>query len=95
MTTSSVEDVLPLAPLQEGLLFHALYEQEARGLYLTQTAIRLTGPLSEDRLRRAASALLARHPNLRASFRYRGTGEPVQVIHRDPELLWTTIDIAA
>ena len=92
MHPSPIEDVLPLAPLQEGLLFHALYEHEARGLYLTQTAVRLVGPLDPDQLRRSATELLARHPNLRAGFRYRRSGEPVQVIRRDPTPAWAQLE---
>ncbi|HEX4714677.1 MAG TPA: amino acid adenylation domain-containing protein, partial [Ktedonobacteraceae bacterium] len=31
-----VDDILPLAPLQEGLLFHALYDESAQDLYTVQ-----------------------------------------------------------
>ncbi|MEU5694765.1 non-ribosomal peptide synthase/polyketide synthase [Actinosynnema sp. NPDC020468] len=71
-------DVLPLAPLQEGLLFLALYEEEDP--YVGQLVLEVDGGFDPDRLRAAATALLTRHPNLRAGFRSRSHGAPVQVV---------------
>jgi amino acid adenylation domain-containing protein len=93
MQRSPVEDILPLSPLQEGLLFHALYDREARSLYVAQFVARLDGPLDADRLRAAATALVDRHPNLRVSFRFRSSGQPVQVVRRDAALDWTEVDL--
>ncbi|HEV2636492.1 MAG TPA: amino acid adenylation domain-containing protein [Actinocrinis sp.] len=76
------DDVLPLSPMQSGLLFHALYDdgEQSQDIYTVQFVLRLDGPVAADRLRDAAQALLARHPNLRAGFRQRKNGESVQVI---------------
>ena len=38
-----IEDVLPLSPLQEGLLFHALYDARAPDLYTVQLVLSLRG----------------------------------------------------
>ncbi|GAA1276918.1 hypothetical protein GCM10009677_33510 [Sphaerisporangium rubeum] len=89
MSRSPVEDVLPLSPLQEGLLFHALFDRESRRLYVAQFVTPLHGPLDAARLRAAAEALLERHPNLRVVFRHRRSGEPLQVVRRDAPLDWT------
>ncbi|MFI9387411.1 non-ribosomal peptide synthase/polyketide synthase [Kutzneria sp. NPDC052558] len=91
-TQSAIEDILPLSPLQEGLLFHAQYDREARSLYLTQSVVELRGPLDRDRLRAAAEELLRRHATLRASFRTRKTGEPIQVVRRDVPVQWAEVD---
>ena len=40
-----IEDILPLSPLQEGLLFHALYDVGAPDVYIVQLALALEGPL--------------------------------------------------
>ena len=40
-----VEDVLPLSPLQEGLLFHALYDAQALDVYMVQLGLTLEGGL--------------------------------------------------
>jgi hypothetical protein len=63
-----LEDVLPLSPLQEGLLFHALYDTQRPDLYTVQVMLGLEGPLDSDALRVAAEALLERHANLGPLF---------------------------
>ena len=77
-----VEDILPLSPLQEGLLFHALYDAQAPDLYTVQLVLALEGPLDGAVLRTAAQTLLDRHASLRAGFRHEssepaGTGDRV------------------
>ncbi|MFJ9631708.1 amino acid adenylation domain-containing protein [Streptomyces sp. NPDC101175] len=95
MTQPGPVDVLPLTPLQEGLLFHALYERErdASDMYVVQLVFELEGPVDGDRLRAAAQALLDRHPNLRAAFRRRRGGQPVQVIPSRATLPWAEADL--
>ncbi|MER6347260.1 amino acid adenylation domain-containing protein [Streptomyces sp. NPDC001595] len=88
-----VEDVLPLSPMQEGMVFHALYDPHAPDVYTGQTVLRLAGALDPDRLRTAASALLARHANLRAAFRTRRDGRPVQVIAGAVPTPWRVTDL--
>jgi amino acid adenylation domain-containing protein len=80
MSTPRLRDVLPLSPLQEGMLFHAQYDDGGADVYAVQLILDLTGDLDPAALRRAGDALLARHLNLNAAFRYRKNGEPVQLI---------------
>jgi amino acid adenylation domain-containing protein len=89
-------DVLPLTPLQEGLLFHSLYETErhSQDVYLVQLVFELEGPVDVARLRAAAQALLDRHPTLRAAFRRRRGGRPVQVVPRRATLPWTEAELS-
>ncbi|MGI5430034.1 amino acid adenylation domain-containing protein [Streptomyces sp. CA-179760] len=95
MTQTGPVDVLPLTPLQEGLLFHALHEHErdAPDVYVVQLVFELEGLVNADRLRAAAQTLLERHPNLRAAFRRRRGGQPVQVIPRRATLPWAEADL--
>ncbi|MER7727956.1 amino acid adenylation domain-containing protein [Streptomyces sp. NPDC096323] len=92
--TSGLEDVLPLSPLQEGLLFHALADEGGTDVYNTQLVMTLEGPLDPARLRAAAEALLSRHANLRAAFRQRANGQAIQVIHREVQLSWCEVDLS-
>jgi non-ribosomal peptide synthase protein (TIGR01720 family) len=76
----ALEDILPLAPLQEGLLFHALYAAQGPDVYITQLVLGLEGGLDGETLQAAADALLARHASLRAAFRHAELSRPVQIV---------------
>lgn len=82
MKKTTVEDLLPLSPFQAGLYFHAEFERTGPDAYSVQYQLHLEGLLSIDSLWRAAADVLASHSALRASFRTRRNGDPVQVIHR-------------
>ncbi|TDE25169.1 amino acid adenylation domain-containing protein [Actinomadura sp. 6K520] len=94
LSKSQLEDILPLSPLQQGLFFHALYDSE-NDVYTAQIVFDLRGPLDVDALRAAAATLLRRHANLRAGFRQRKEGSPVQVVHREVRLPWNDADLSA
>ncbi|WP_345025620.1 condensation domain-containing protein, partial [Actinomadura keratinilytica] len=89
-----LEEVWPLSPLQEGLLFHAVYDEDAPDVYVGQRVLDLDGPLDTEVLRRSWQALLDRHASLRAGFRQRATGAPVQVIYRGVEIPWREVDLS-
>jgi nonribosomal peptide synthetase CepB len=94
MAQSRIEDFWPLSPLQEGLLFHTVYDNEGPGLYVGHWILDLDGPVAAARLRAAWEALLARHAALRACFRQRKSGETVQLIARQVELPWRVVDLS-
>lgn len=91
---SSVDDVLPLSPTQQGMLFHSLFDEGAPDVYTGQMVIAIEGMLDAGRLRRAARALLERHANLRAEFRALGSGTFVQVIRHRVRLPWRDVDLS-
>ncbi|QLE70304.1 amino acid adenylation domain-containing protein [Streptomyces rectiverticillatus] len=94
MAPSGVDDVLPLTPMQEGLLFHSLYDRTGIDVYTGQHIFDLRGPLDAPLLRRAAQSLLERHPNLRAGFPRLKSGRPVQIIPRHVTLPWEEVDLS-
>ena len=63
---SKIVSVLPLSPLQEGLLFHAIFDEGTTDAYCVQIVLRLNGSLDAGALKVAANGLLLRHPNLPA-----------------------------
>ncbi|MFI2411781.1 amino acid adenylation domain-containing protein [Streptomyces sp. NPDC018947] len=90
---SSLEAVLPLTPLQEGLLFHAQYdEQDGPDVYVMQLGMDIDGPLDVPALRSAARVLLQRHANLRAGFRD-GGARPLQFVPKAVDLPWRETDL--
>ncbi|MFG2846318.1 amino acid adenylation domain-containing protein [Kitasatospora sp. NPDC048296] len=94
LAAEPLADVLPPAPLQEGLYFHSRYDAEGVDVYTAQLALDLSGPLDADRLRAAAVALLERHPHLRAGFRQSASGRLFQVIPQEVRLPWTEADLS-
>ncbi|MBX6388466.1 MAG: amino acid adenylation domain-containing protein, partial [Frankia sp.] len=81
-----VDDIWPLAPLQEGLFFHATFagaDPDAVDVYTEQAVFDLAYRIDAERLRAAVSTLLARNAPLRAWFTSDGLPQPVQVIGAD------------
>ncbi len=89
-----IEDVLPLSPLQEGLLFHALYDAQAPDVYTAQLVLDLEGLLDVPALRGAVQSLFRRHASLRAGFPHKTVSRPVQIIVSTVEAQWRSIDLS-
>jgi hypothetical protein len=85
-----VEDLYPLTPMQEGLLFHTLAGGEPQP-YQVQTTMRLEGNLDADLLRRAWTQVAARHAILRTAFLQNPRG-PLQRVDAAASLPWTAED---
>ncbi|MGW3962982.1 amino acid adenylation domain-containing protein [Amycolatopsis sp. NPDC005003] len=93
MARSGLADVLPLTPLQEGMLFHAQLGDRRDDPYVVQLVLAFDGEVDAAGLRRAAERLLIRHANLRAGFVSRREGTPVQVVPRHVEVAWRERDL--
>ena len=58
-----VADILPLTPLQQGLLFHAgVAHSCGDDVYAVQLDLTLSGRLDQHRLREAVHTVVTRHP---------------------------------
>ena len=77
-----VEDVYPLSAMQQGLLFHSLFDP-ASGVYLEQLNFTVSGPLDPERFERAWRIVAERHEMLHSAVVWDGLVEPVHVIRRD------------
>ena len=89
-----IADILPLTPLQQGLLFHASTAQASDDVYAVQLDITVTGPLDPHRLRDAVHTVINRHPHLVARFS-KQFGQPVQIIPADPAPGWRYVELGA
>jgi amino acid adenylation domain-containing protein/non-ribosomal peptide synthase protein (TIGR01720 family) len=83
-----IEDVLPLTPMQAGMLFHSLLAT-ADDEYITQmTWIMKKSNVDLDLLKRSWLQVIERHAILRTSFVVQGYDRPLQVLHKDAQLDW-------
>ncbi|SNT17501.1 Condensation domain-containing protein, partial [Actinoplanes regularis] len=94
MGDSPLIGIWPLTPLQEGILFHALADEQGTDVYVEQLVIDLDGTVDAAALRASWQALIDRHENLRAGFQRRANGAPVQVIMRNAVLPWREVDLS-
>ena len=85
------EDVYPLTPFQQGMLFHVLDTPEA-GVYLNQQRYTLRGELDLAAFKRALQGVMDRHQILRTAFVLSAPGGPLQVVFRRLNLPWTMHD---
>ena len=83
---SNVQDVYPLAPLQEGILFHHLMASD-RDPYLMPYLLAFDRRQRFEDFRQALQSSIARHDILRTAIVWEGLLEPVQVVWREAPLM--------
>ncbi|KOU56372.1 peptide synthetase [Streptomyces sp. MMG1533] len=88
----ALRDILPLTPLQEGLYFHSVFDDDSTGAYVEQQLLTLDGEVDADRLAAAATRLLTLYPNLAARFTALADGRVVSVLESGVEAPFTTLD---
>lgn len=89
--TAKFEDVYPLTPFQQGMLFHVL-ETPGAGVYLNQQRYTVRGDLDLEAFKQALRGLMERHQILRTSFLLSSPNGPLQVVYRKLNLPWTMHD---
>ncbi|WP_344977602.1 condensation domain-containing protein, partial [Salinactinospora qingdaonensis] len=78
---AGVVDVLPLTPMQQGMLFHSLLDGGSS--YFEQLVVELDGVADVAALGRAWQRVVDERPALRVSLAWEELAEPVQVVHRE------------
>ncbi len=81
----NIEDIYPLSPMQQGMLFHKLLEPESP-TYNELMYFKLRGPIEPQVFRNALRALVRRHSVLRTAFIYKKSEKLLQVVHKEVEL---------
>jgi len=85
MNHAQIEDVYPLSPMQQGILFHSLYAPET-AVYFEQLSCELQGDLDVAAFAQAWRRAVARHSILRTAFVWEEMERPLQVVYRHVEL---------
>jgi len=83
---ANIQDIYPLAPLQEGILFHHLLSDLGKDIY---SVARILSVASRDKLEELIAALQAvidRHDILRTAILWKELPRPVQVVYREATL---------
>jgi Condensation domain len=81
MKLDNVEDIYPLSPLQQGMLFHTLCYPET-GAYGDQVLWTFRGELDRAAYEWAWQQIIDRHSILRTAFFWEELREPLQVVRR-------------
>ncbi|WP_085589481.1 MULTISPECIES: non-ribosomal peptide synthetase [unclassified Pseudomonas] len=82
---ANVQDIYPLAPLQEGILYHHITAQQGDP-YLLQSWLAFDDAERLDAFAQALRRVMARHDILRTAVLWEGLDAAVQVVWRTAEL---------
>ncbi|QMU76780.1 amino acid adenylation domain-containing protein [Streptacidiphilus sp. PB12-B1b] len=77
----AVADVLPLTPMQAGMVFHSLLDPDGR-TYVNQVQLVLSGVTDPHALAEAWQRTADANPMLRTRLAWQETAEPVQVVQQ-------------
>lgn len=91
MIEDDIEDAYPLSPAQSGMLYHLL-EKPDSDVYVSYITLNILGDLDETRLQQAWRETIQRHSILRASYYWDGLDEPLQLINKEFDISWRTLN---
>ena len=85
------QDIYPLSPMQEGMLFHSLSDPES-GIYMEQMVYKIKGSINIRIFKEASQQTIDRHEILRTAFFWEETDSPMQIVFRQVPLQWEECD---
>ncbi|MEM9923870.1 MAG: amino acid adenylation domain-containing protein [Cyanobacteria bacterium P01_D01_bin.50] len=91
MSNKQIEDIYPLSPMQQGMLFHSLYAPDS-GVYIIEVSFEIHGKLNILAFEQAWQVAIDRYPVLRTAFVWEKVEKPLQVVGRKVKVPITLID---
>ncbi len=83
--SKNIEDIYPLSPMQQGMLFESLYAPDS-GVYFEQLSCTLTGKLNVAAFEQAWQQVVAQHSILRTAFAWEQLAQPLQIVYRQVDV---------
>ena len=83
--SKNIEDIYPLSPMQQGMLFESLYAPDS-GVYFEQLSFTLKGELNVAAFEQAWQQVVARHSILRTAFVWEQLTQPLQIVSRQLDI---------
>ncbi|WP_370683506.1 amino acid adenylation domain-containing protein [Pseudomonas syringae pv. atrofaciens] len=91
---ANVQDIYPLAPLQQGILYHHVTATQGDP-YVMQVQFAFSDQARRDAFAEALQSVITRHDILRTSIHWKGLETPLQVVWRHAELKVDSSPLAA
>ena len=92
MNKKNIENIYPMTPMQQGILFHTLNAPET-GLYVVQSSYRFNNQINLAAFKQAWQQLINHNSILRTSFHWQQYKEPFQVVHKQVKLPWRELKL--
>src|SRR5215216_1016254 len=91
MSKHNIEAIYPLSPMQRGMLFHSIFDQES-AVYTAQFVCPIHGELDAGAFKRAWQMVVDRNEILRTLFTWERRDEPLQIVRSQINLIWEEQD---
>ncbi|MBF0552582.1 MAG: AMP-binding protein, partial [Deltaproteobacteria bacterium] len=89
----NLTDIYPLSPMQEGMLYHKLYESDSAA-YFEQLSWPITGRLDVAAFQASWDSLLNRHDVFKTVFIHKGTPLPLQLVLKERRMDFAFEDLS-
>ncbi len=81
----NIEAIYPLSPMQQGMLFHTIYNPESEE-YFEQLTATFSGKINTEAFINAINKVVENNSILRTSFAYKNVSKMLQIVHKKVEV---------